>query len=200
MIRPTIHEVTSLSTGSPCGPRYQWSPTKRWSFGPDRVSATKRLRRPSIWMITRSFSTMAGQALAERAMLNVASGGTAESEASEVAVKPTGVPSARAEVITATPEACRRNACLKAARSTGACGSPSRGGTVAGGCWGEVVAFILQLQSPGMTTLFPRGECSRIGWTAMIQTIDLRGTRPTPAELLAAVPRALTDVASASDI
>ncbi len=34
----------------------------------------------------------------------------------------------------------------------------------------------------------------------MIQTIDLRGTRPTPAELLAAVPRALTDVASASDI
>jgi histidinol dehydrogenase len=34
----------------------------------------------------------------------------------------------------------------------------------------------------------------------MIQTIDLRGTRPTPAELLAAVPRALTDVTSASDI
>lgn len=34
----------------------------------------------------------------------------------------------------------------------------------------------------------------------MIQTIDLRGTRPTPSELLAAVPRALTDVASASDV
>ncbi|TFC84424.1 histidinol dehydrogenase [Cryobacterium sp. TMT1-21] len=34
----------------------------------------------------------------------------------------------------------------------------------------------------------------------MIQTIDLRGTRPTPAELLAAVPRALTDVTAASDI
>ena len=30
----------------------------------------------------------------------------------------------------------------------------------------------------------------------MIQTIDLRGTRPTPAKLLAAVPRALTDVTS----
>ncbi|MBC7443660.1 MAG: histidinol dehydrogenase [Ramlibacter sp.] len=34
----------------------------------------------------------------------------------------------------------------------------------------------------------------------MIQTIDLRGTRPTPAEWLAAVPRALTDVTAASDI
>ncbi|MFC5930166.1 histidinol dehydrogenase [Cryobacterium melibiosiphilum] len=34
----------------------------------------------------------------------------------------------------------------------------------------------------------------------MIQTIDLRGTRPTPASLLAAVPRALTDVATASDV
>ncbi len=34
----------------------------------------------------------------------------------------------------------------------------------------------------------------------MIQTIDLRGTRPTPAELLAAVPRALTDVSAASDV
>ncbi len=34
----------------------------------------------------------------------------------------------------------------------------------------------------------------------MIQTIDLRGTRLSPAELLAAVPRALTDVARASDV
>ena len=34
----------------------------------------------------------------------------------------------------------------------------------------------------------------------MIQTIDLRGTRPTPGELLAAVPRAQTNVASASDV
>ena len=34
----------------------------------------------------------------------------------------------------------------------------------------------------------------------MIQIIDLRGTRPTPAELLAAVPRALTDVTAASDV
>lgn len=34
----------------------------------------------------------------------------------------------------------------------------------------------------------------------MIQTIDLRGKRHTPAELLAAVPRALTDVTAASDI
>jgi len=34
----------------------------------------------------------------------------------------------------------------------------------------------------------------------MIQTIDLRGTRPTPADLLAAVPRALTGVTAASDV
>ncbi|TFC28419.1 histidinol dehydrogenase [Cryobacterium sp. TMT1-3] len=34
----------------------------------------------------------------------------------------------------------------------------------------------------------------------MIQTIDLRGSEPTPAELLASVPRALTSVAVASDI
>ncbi|MEC5185361.1 histidinol dehydrogenase [Cryobacterium sp. MP_3.1] len=34
----------------------------------------------------------------------------------------------------------------------------------------------------------------------MIQTIDLRGTRPAPAELLASVPRALTSVTVASDV
>ena len=34
----------------------------------------------------------------------------------------------------------------------------------------------------------------------MIQTIDLRGTRPAPADLLAAVPRALTSVTVASDV
>jgi histidinol dehydrogenase len=34
----------------------------------------------------------------------------------------------------------------------------------------------------------------------MIQTIDLRGTRPAPAELLAAVPRAATSVTVASDV
>ncbi|TFD60199.1 histidinol dehydrogenase [Cryobacterium suzukii] len=34
----------------------------------------------------------------------------------------------------------------------------------------------------------------------MIQTIDLRGTEPTPASLLAAVPRAATSVAVAADI
>ncbi|MDJ0323605.1 histidinol dehydrogenase [Cryobacterium sp. PH31-AA6] len=34
----------------------------------------------------------------------------------------------------------------------------------------------------------------------MIQRIDLRGTRPTPADLLAAVPRALTSVTVASDV
>jgi histidinol dehydrogenase len=34
----------------------------------------------------------------------------------------------------------------------------------------------------------------------MIQTIDLRGTQLTPAQLLAAVPRALTDVSVASDV
>jgi histidinol dehydrogenase len=34
----------------------------------------------------------------------------------------------------------------------------------------------------------------------MIQTIDLRGTHHTAAELLAAVPRALTDVTAASDV
>ncbi|RXZ48455.1 histidinol dehydrogenase, partial [Agromyces binzhouensis] len=31
----------------------------------------------------------------------------------------------------------------------------------------------------------------------MLRTIDLRGTRPTPSELLALVPRAATDVAAA---
>ena len=34
----------------------------------------------------------------------------------------------------------------------------------------------------------------------MIQTIDLRGTRPTPAQLLAVVPRAATSVTVASDV
>ncbi|MBX0298853.1 histidinol dehydrogenase [Cryobacterium sp. 1639] len=34
----------------------------------------------------------------------------------------------------------------------------------------------------------------------MIQTIDLRGTRPAPADLLASVPRALTSVTVASDV
>ncbi|MDY7543651.1 MULTISPECIES: histidinol dehydrogenase [unclassified Cryobacterium] len=34
----------------------------------------------------------------------------------------------------------------------------------------------------------------------MIQRLDLRGTRPTPAELLATVPRAVTDVTAASSV
>jgi hypothetical protein len=69
------------------------------------------------------------------------------------------------------------------------------------------------------TSLFPRTDCSgllglarapsggagrRSAFTdklgTMIQTIDLRGTEPTPAALLASVPRALTSVAVASDI
>ena len=34
----------------------------------------------------------------------------------------------------------------------------------------------------------------------MIQRLDLRGTRPTPAELLATIPRAVTDVTAASSV
>jgi hypothetical protein len=58
-----------------------------------------------MWITTRSLSAIAGQVLADRAMLKVASGGTDDNDASEVAVKPTGVPSGRSAVITATPAA-----------------------------------------------------------------------------------------------
>ena len=56
-------------------------------------------------MTTRSVSAIAGQLEADRAMLNVASGGTAASDASEVAVNPTGVPSGCCAVMIATPAA-----------------------------------------------------------------------------------------------
>ena len=73
--------------------------------GPDITSATARLFEPRMWMTTRSLSAIAGQVLADRAMLKVASGGTDDSDASEVAVNPTGMPSERNAVITATPAA-----------------------------------------------------------------------------------------------
>ena len=71
-----------------------------------------------MWMTSRSVSAMAGQLLALRAMLNVASGGTALSDASDVAVNPTGFPLASLAVIAATPAACLRNAALNASRSS----------------------------------------------------------------------------------
>src|SRR5690554_4677700 len=117
-------------------------------------------------MITRSVDSMAGQALAMRAMLKVASGGTAARLASDVAVKPTGVPSPCLAVMIATPAAWRRNACLKAV-------SPS--GSWAGGVPDKVVGV-------------------------MIQTIDLRGIQPNRSELLAQVPRAVTDVTAATAV
>src|SRR5690606_19466537 len=117
-------------------------------------------------MMTRSVCSMAGQALAMRAMLNVAGGGTAARLASEVAVKPTGVPSGWVAVTTATPAEWRRNACLNAV---------SPGGSWAGGVPDKVVGV-------------------------MIQTIDLRGIKPNRSELLALVPRAVTDVTAATAI
>ena len=56
-------------------------------------------------MTTRSVSAIAGQLDADRAMLNVARGGTAAREAREVAVNPTGVPSSVSAVMIATPAA-----------------------------------------------------------------------------------------------
>ena len=56
-------------------------------------------------MTSRSVSASAGQLDALRAMLNVASGGTAARDASEVAVNPTGSPSAVSAVMIATPAA-----------------------------------------------------------------------------------------------
>jgi hypothetical protein len=50
-------------------------------------------------------TVIADHELDVRAMLNVASGGTAESEASDVAVKPAGELSGRTVVTTATPAA-----------------------------------------------------------------------------------------------
>ena len=102
--------VTSLMTGRPCGPRNQWSPSNRSALSAASFSATARLRTPSMWITTRSVSEIAGQLDADRAMLNVASGGTAASDASDVAVKPTGVPSDVCAVMMATPAACRRKA------------------------------------------------------------------------------------------
>lgn len=83
---------------------------------------------PSVWTTTRSVSAMAVHALATRAMLNVAIGGTAARLANDVAVNPTGVPSDRSAVIIATPAACRRNACLNADTPSGssAAGLPDK--------------------------------------------------------------------------
>src|SRR6187431_2571518 len=75
------------------------------------------VRGPRVWIATQLPTVIAGQALDTRAMLNVASGGLAASEASEVAVNPTGLPSGAREVTAATPAAWRRNACLKASTS-----------------------------------------------------------------------------------
>ena len=58
-------------------------------------------------------------------MLNVAMGGTAESEASDVAVKPAGDPSGINAVMTATPAAWRRKTRLKASMPSTGTSCPS---------------------------------------------------------------------------
>ena len=84
--------------------------------GPARAirCATARVRGDSMWITTRLPTVIAGHADAICAMLNVAIGGTAASEAREVAVKPTGRPPGSLEVTIATPAAWRRKALLKA--------------------------------------------------------------------------------------
>ena len=56
-------------------------------------------------------------------MLNVAIGGSAANDASEVAVKPAGLPSGASAVITETPAARRRKASLNAETSSVMCDS-----------------------------------------------------------------------------
>ena len=75
-------------------------------------------------------------------MLTVARGGSAENEASDVAVKPAGDPSSRCPVITATPAGCKE----KAARNA-SCG----------------VTMVTILSMAFEPALFPNGNMERYG-------------------------------------
>ncbi len=76
--------------------------------GPGKAVRKLLVFHPSMWTPMYVVLATAGQELDVRAMLNVNLGGFAESEATEVAVKPKGTP-LRLAVIMATPAACRRN-------------------------------------------------------------------------------------------
>jgi histidinol dehydrogenase len=144
-------------------------------------------------MATRFPIVIAGQALEICAMLKVVIGGTAAREASEVAVKPTGLPSGVRDVTTATPAACRRKARVNALSP---CGEFSASGVV-----GESLIRMFQSSRAGerFPGALPLVQCPTNIGQAMIQTIDLRNLQPTRAELARLVPRAAIDVAAATD-
>jgi hypothetical protein len=79
--------------------------------------ASSRLSTPSVCSATKSAFERLGHDEDPRATLNETSGGVAPSEVTDVAVKPTGVPSGLAKVKIETPEACSRKLAFRA--STG---------------------------------------------------------------------------------
>ena len=118
-IRPSSQPRTSLSSGIPNGPGSQWSPENRSGPRAKRL-ASPAWSRPSRCTPTYSPLATAGHADADRAMLKVNRGGSAESDASDVAVKPYGTPSQTAVRI-ATPAAWWRNASRKSSVRSAAC-------------------------------------------------------------------------------
>src|SRR5690606_35286367 len=76
--------------------------------GRAKVTARSCWSSASTWTPTWSPVAITGQLELAVPMPNESIGGSAETEAREVAVKPTG-PEAPRAVITATPAACRRN-------------------------------------------------------------------------------------------
>lgn len=79
--------------------------------------ASSRLSTPSVCSATYSAFERLGHDEEPRATLNETSGGVAPSEVTDVAVKPTGVPSGLEKVKIETPEACSLKLAFRA--STG---------------------------------------------------------------------------------
>ncbi|GAP54996.1 hypothetical protein AHiyo6_15610 [Arthrobacter sp. Hiyo6] len=90
-IFPISQPATSLRIGTSCGPGSQWSPSNRFLVRANR-SASSWFSSPSICTPMNVVLATAGHELEVRAMLKVNRGGRAESEATEVAVKPYGTP------------------------------------------------------------------------------------------------------------
>jgi len=82
-------------------------------------SARSKLFAPSMCSATYFAVEIAGQEEAPRDTLKVTRAGLEPSELMEVAVKPTGFPEPSLVVITATPEAWRLKAALRASLASG---------------------------------------------------------------------------------
>lgn len=138
-------------------------------------------------METYSAAARAGQLLAPLATLKVTSAGSEPSEVTEVAVKPTGLPSGSLRVITQTPDACLLKAAFRASVALLICS--------------KIISFVRVPRITEFSTLLfaynNQNKKVKPSMTSSIRIINLTGKQITRELVATQIPRAKIDVEAA---